>query len=531
MLSRLISIGSIVLRKVRGRFEAMNQFGVLGVPRERYVIGNSVAAGLNFLAAICLMAFVIALAVFSSHESALSVAQRPEAMVLGIAGITMTRPKRKSGNEDEAPPSIRKMEADFKALAKELESAQIELAAGPVDQARGEEIEAKAQELEDLQAHLDRYNGIAKITKKARGVDDVTLPGDSGVTKTLWTTPGHLFISSDEFKQFKKTGIRSGFSGGVNIPSRLGRKTRLMGEQAVAFERKAFSADQLSDLGTDAIVAVDRDPELVRFEEPEILTIRDVLNVTSTTSDAVKYVKHTATTRAAQSQASRGEAKEYLKVTFAPTTVPVETIAVLSKVTEQDIADAPRLVGYINGEMNLDIKTVEEYQLVWGDGSDGSLIGLFDPTINMPEFDRAEAGDTVIDTIRRMRTDLRKKRVSPNFVLIDPLDWEEVELSKGSDLRYIWGLVTDQRGPRIWSLRVVESDAMTNLETEERRICVGDGIRGATIYDREGIQLAVGFVDDDFARNLRTLRAEERLAFGVKRPHAFEFAITSAPQS
>jgi HK97 family phage major capsid protein len=78
---------------------------------------------------------------------------------------------------------------------------------------------------------------------------------------------------------------------------------------------------------------------------------------------------------------------------------------------------------------------------------------------------------------------------------------------------------------------VVESDAMTNAETNERRILVGDGVRGATIYDRTSIQLAVGFMDDDFGRNLRTLRAEERLALAVKRSFAFEYAITASPES
>ena len=155
------------------------------------------------------------------------------------------------------------------------------------------------------------------------------------------------------------------------------------------------------------------------------------------------------------------------------------------------------------------------------------MLGLFAAANGIPEFDRAETGDTTIDTIRKMRTDLRKRRVTPSFVAIDPVDWEEVELTKGTDTHYIWGLITDLRGPRIWSMRVVESDAMTNIETGERRILLGDGVRGATLYDRNQVQLAVGFVDDDFARNLRTLRAEERLALAVKRAFAFEYVVTA----
>lgn len=424
------------------------------------------------------------------------------------------------------PANIRQMEADFKAIAKELEIGQSEMAAGPITQARGEELEAKAKEMESLQQHLDQYNRVAGIVKKAREVESPTMPTDAKGKgpKRLITTPGHLFVASDAYRQYRASG-KQGWSAKVEIKSIRGGKVLLIGDEAVAFETKAFDAATLPDLGDDAIIQPDRDDEIIRFEEPEILNMRDVLNVVGTSSDSVRFIRHVATERAAASQASRGAAKDYLKVSFEPDTVPVETIAVLSKVTEQDIDDAPRLVGFINGEMRLDVKTEEERQLLWGNGASGELNGLFNQGIE--EFDRAAVDDTIIDTIRRMRTDLRKRRVVPNFVAIDPLDWEVVETSKGTDDRYIWGMITDLRGPRIWSLRVVETDAMTNPDTLQRRLLVGDGIRGATLYDRHDVRLAVGYVDDDFARNLRTLRAEERIALGVKRAWAFEYTVTA----
>jgi len=529
MLSTLVSRGGFVLRKIHGVLHGCAQFGTLG--RSLAAGGLAITDRLVAIAGVfVLAAFIIAILVFGSHEHHITLASTDPLTMIGVSLMGLVA---KVG-EEKKPANIRMMEKDLKGLLTELEAGQIEMAAGTIPQERGEELEAKAQEAEELQSQIDRYNKIAGITKRLRNVDKVTLPGETENirNKTLWTTPGHMFVASDDFLNFKRSGIGSGFSKKVDVGGRLGKKAvRLMGEAAIEFEKKAFDSATLPNLGTDAIIAVDRDPEVVRFEEQEILSIRDVLNVTPTTSDVVRYIRHTATTRAAQSQESRGAAKQYLKIVFDAQNATVGTIAVLSKVTEQDVSDSPRLVGIINGEMSLDIKVEEERQLVWGDGSNGDLIGLFDPTVGMPEFTRADVGDTVIDTIRKMRTDLRKRRVTPTFVLIDPVDWEEVELTKGSDTHYIWGLVTDLRGPRIWSLRVVESDAMTNLETDERRICVGDGVRGATIYDRESIQLAVGFVDDDFARNLRTLRAEERLAFAVKRPFAFEFAITEAPNS
>lgn len=524
----LVSRGGFILRKIQGKLHGVGQYG-LSARNNALALRNVDATDGGFLTAmgaILAILFIVAILLFGH----VTVDPSHVGMLGGAAamGRTMTPPK--SGTEPKKPAKIREMEANLKSIAKELEMGQVEMAAGPITAERGEELEEKAHEMEELQVHLDRYNKIAGITKSARDVERVTLPGEGDIgRKSVRTTPGHLFAMSQAYEQYKSRG-KEGWSAKVNVGNRFGKNVILRGEEAMEFERKAFDPATLSALGTDAIIQTDRDSDLVRYEEPEILSFRDVLNVTSTNSDAIRYVRHTATVRAAATQATRGAAKGYLTVTFAPDTVSVETIAVLSKVTEQDVDDAPRLVGYINGEMSLDVKVEEERQLVWGTGTN-ELRGVFDPANNMPEFDRAEAGDTVIDTIRRMRTNLRKRRVTPNFVMVDPIDWEEIELTKATTSQYIWGLVTDLRGPRIWSLRVVESDAMTNLETNERRVLVGDGVRGATLYDRSAIQLAVGYVDDDFARNLRTLRAEERLALAVKRPFAFEFAITAPPES
>lgn len=519
---RRISRG-FVLRKAGGRLGGFDQLGLSA----RGAMSAHGAEGVSMLGVLGLVALVVlaVVMVLLAHPEIHFVAAVGSGVSMAFAVPATTR---KGSTEPKKPAKIREMEANLKALATELEAGQVEMTAGYITPERGEELEQKAQEMEQIQGHLDQYNKIAKITTGARQVDRVTLPDEEGGRrKSLHTTPGHLFVMSDEFKQIQ--GQRSGWMTPIHVGARLGKKVRLMGERATAFEKKAYDAATLSDLGTDAIVQIDRDPEVVRFEEPELLTIRDMLNVVQTGSDTIKYVKHTVVERAAAT-VGRGALKPFLRVEFETAQTNVETIAVLSKVTEQDIQDAPRLVGLINGEMTLDVKVEEERQLAWGSGTN-ELLGLFDPDSGITEFNRSEAGDTTIDTIRRMRTDLRKVRVNPNFVSIDPLDWEEIELAKGSDERYIWGLIQDLRGPRIWSLRVIESDAMTNAETGERRILMGDGVRGATVYDRSQIELAVGFMDDDFGRNLRTLRAESRLAMAIKRAYAFKYAVTQEADS
>lgn len=423
-----------------------------------------------------------------------------------------------------------KKRADLDKLLVELEAGQKEMEAGPLSQTRGEELDRKAQEAEALQAELDRHGRYARLSSKSREIADPTIPGGKGKKSDrqdgrVLTTPGHLFVMSDAYKAWRESRQSSGMSQSVSVKSVRGR-IELLGAEAEAFQAKAFDEATLSDLGDDALIQPFRDPEIVRFEEPERRTLRNLMGVVPITTDSVRYVKITAVDRAAASQASRGAAKAYLTLTAAPDTANVETIAVLSKVTEQDIDDAPRLVEIINQEMRLDVEVEEERQLAWGSGASGQIEGFF--TAGITEFDRAAGGDTLIDTIRRMRTDLVMRYVQPDGVAAHPLDWEEIELEKGSDSRYVWAVIQTALGARIWSMPVVETMGMENPLTGARRLVVADWKRAMTLYDRHDVRLAVGFVDDDFARNLRTLRAEERLALAVKRAYAAEYTEVQA---
>jgi hypothetical protein len=60
---------------------------------------------------------------------------------------------------------------------------------------------------------------------------------------------------------------------------------------------------------------------------------------------------------------------------------------------------------------------------------------------------------------------------------------------------------------------------------------VGDYQRGATLWDRERSSISVGFINDQFIRNQRTILAEARAAFGVRRPGAFRKHETQAASS
>jgi HK97 family phage major capsid protein len=439
--------------------------------------------------------------------------------------------------------TLAEMKADIARLTRDLTPLYEKMESGkPLTQSEGEDAEAKAKECERLQAEIDKTERIAGIVAKGREIPDQPLPGgpeaadQKGDADKIvgYVSVGDLVTSSDAYRAWVKAGgPRAGHgSQPIELPGFTlagGRKsTRLVPvtrEQAKAVTNALRESKAVATLGTGVIDA-QRLADVVRVTEQDALRIRDVMNVSQTNSNAVEYLRMTSYTRAAAPVAD-GAAKPEATAAFDVETATVRTIAVWMPATEQMLMDAPQIRNAIDTELLYDLDKVVEEQIMYGSGAGQNFAGITNDTDVAAV--RVVADDTNLDKIRRAITDIRRNGYSPNAVVIDPIDWEGIELLKGTDDRYVWAVVRDELGPRVWGLRVVETIAAeenAGNTTEERNIVVGDWVRGATLWDRQQATVAVGWKDDDFIKNLRTIRAELRAAFAVRRPKAF-IKITS----
>jgi HK97 family phage major capsid protein len=64
-----------------------------------------------------------------------------------------------------------------------------------------------------------------------------------------------------------------------------------------------------------------------------------------------------------------------------------------------------------------------------------------------------------------------------------------------------------------FGVRVVLSNNMTS-----GKFLIGALNSSAMVYNRQGAVIEMGYINDDFTKNLVTIRAEERLGLGVERP-------------
>jgi HK97 family phage major capsid protein len=418
---------------------------------------------------------------------------------------------------------------DLKKVLQELQTLQSEYAGKAMPTEVGAQFATLAAEAKAMQDEADRTKLIADLDAKSRTVD-VELPAETKTTRdegyVAKMTLGDFAVASRELKTFVDAGmprqqwklIEADIGGRKGVPM-------------VALTREAANEIQQKAVPTIGarVIPFDRDPDFVLNAEYVPPTLLDVLNVVQTNSNTVEWVRRSSYTRAAGTQVESPQGlKPEAANAYELVTTPIRTHAVWMPVTEQQLADWPQLSALINGDLNDDMNQYLEEQILYGSGSGVNFNGFFEGS-NVGVA-REESGDTLIDVIRRGITDIRRAQGVPNAVLMDPIDFETLVLTKGDDEHYIYTVVTEAGVTRIWGLPIVES---VKLEASdgERNILIGDFGRGATLYDRMSRTVSVGLINDQFVRNMRTILMEARAGFAIRRPLFFRKITTAEATS
>jgi HK97 family phage major capsid protein len=162
------------------------------------------------------------------------------------------------------------------------------------------------------------------------------------------------------------------------------------------------------------------------------------------------------------------------------------------------------------------LKLVEEDQLLNGDGTSGNISGLLDSG-NFTAYNRHVTGDTDIDTLRRAITQAALSEYTADAIVLNPEDWEAIELTKSTDQTYIMANPVMMAGPTLWGKRVVATNSI-----DQGTFLVGNFAMGAQLWDRMDAAVAISYEDGtNFQKNMATILAEERIALTVFRPSAF----------
>ena len=357
-----------------------------------------------------------------------------------------------------------------------------------IDKLRGEKADTVV-----LEGHLkDLQQEIKKATDRADEIErKANRAGLFGGGQPERKRAGDMFAEAPEFKS---VGSRGG-KGSVSI------ELKAITTPAAPNARNPLSTVQQAEMVT-------------RVDRP--LMVRDLIPVGRTTSQLIEY----GVSGPLQSNAAivaEGALKPESAMTWTSAQAPVVTIAHWIPVSKQVYDDVPMLGSLIDTDLRIGLEQAEENEILLGAGTTGHMNGLYTQRTEYAPAAGIIATPNRVDHIRLAKLQVRQSYFPATAVVLNPEDWAAIELLKDSQGAYLHAAVTTGAEPRLWGLRVVESDAMA-----PGTFMVGAFALAAKIWDREQANVAISSEDrDNFVRNMLTLRGEERLALTVTRPSAF----------
>lgn len=252
------------------------------------------------------------------------------------------------------------------------------------------------------------------------------------------------------------------------------------------------------------------------------LTIADLFPSGNTTSPLIRYLVESVVTNGAAA-VLEGGVKPESALAFTKVDEVLHKIATFLPISDEMLEDWAQARSYIDARLTLFVKLAEEAQLLNGDGTGANLVGLLNrPGLATPVVRGtapSEASDNAMDAIYRQITRIRTTQfLEPDAVVIDPLGWEGIVLSKNEmGAYYAAGPFVQEATPSLWGKRVVSTPAIAANTS-----LVGAFAQGGQVFRKGGITVeASNSHADYFQKNLTALRAEERLALAVYRPGAF----------
>lgn len=331
--------------------------------------------------------------------------------------------------------------------------------------------------------------------------------------------------------EFEKAGQRPDYGAMTGEVKSTGRaftesdayKNMIVGKKATSepFSVKSLHPRQAKDLTSAAnsggvLVRPMRFPEIIAQPLRQV-RVCDLIPSATTESNAIEYVEETVFTNAAAPVAENAP-RPQSNLVFDLKTTAIKTIGHWIPVSRQILSDASQVQAYIDNRLLQGLDLTKEAQCLYGDNTGANLQGIMThPGIQSYLWSAGKVGDTKIDAIRRSMTKARIAEYPVTGVVLHPTDWEEIELQKGSDGKYIWTLVTIGGEQRLWRVPVVDTTAINEGEA-----LTGAFGLGAMMWDREDAMVRVSEQHADFfIKGMAAVLAEERLALTIFRPKSF----------
>ena len=338
---------------------------------------------------------------------------------------------------------------------------------------------------------------LAGVTSQMTDIEQKMARGLKGGGPIAPVSLGQAVAGSEEFKAF----VAGGATGKVRIK---------VDEMKTVVNLTSGSTSAGSMIAPDIRV----DPVVLPKRK---FFLRDIIAPGQTASNAVEFPQQTGRQMNAATVAE-GALKPQSDASFQLVTAPVRTIAHWMRASRQALDDAPLLQSLIDGELRYGLNLTEEAQMLVGDGSGQNLLGII-PQATAFSAVFAVTGETALDRLLLGIAQVEAALYPCDAIVINPVDWRRMQLIKDAVGNYLAGGPFVSQAPVAWNLPLV-----TSLSITAGNFLVGAFRFGAQVFDRLLPEVVISTEDqDNFVKNLITVRGEERLAFAVKAPAAFVY--------
>lgn len=233
-----------------------------------------------------------------------------------------------------------------------------------------------------------------------------------------------------------------------------------------------------------------------------VLGLQNALRVRGATgTSAVEYSRYTGQQGAAAVQAAEGDQKADVRPDHSLIQQSAITIAGVTKLSRQALNDSAEMRGAIDTTLARSVATALDVALVNG--------------VVAPAFSGFEALATAYtslvyqalpDAVSEGVATMQVAGFSPDAVALNPADWLAVCVAKGAlndhylSGSYLGALPTEMRGLRVILSPSVDAGKALLMDTSHSELSVVDGF-----------SVEIGYVDQDFTKNLVTLLGEVRV--------------------
>lgn len=248
------------------------------------------------------------------------------------------------------------------------------------------------------------------------------------------------------------------------------------------------------------------------------LFVRDLITVQDTGLSSVPYIREVnpQTSEASATAVAEGAPKPEVEMNFEQADAPIRKLAAWIPVTEEIIADAPTLRGYIDSRLAYMLAWREEAQILNGNGTAPALRGI----LNTTGIQTRAAGADVITTLGLAIGDVENHDGEADGIAMNPLKFWTMLTTRSSsqfDQGYGGGGPFGIQPTGVWGVPVVRTRQLALTSA-----IVGSWRMGATLFQREGITIRTTDSHSDyFIYNKLVILAEERVGLAVFRPDFF----------